>query len=412
MFGNRIIERGGMNLLNKHILLGVTGGIAAYKSADLVRRLRDAGAEVRVVMTAAAQGLVTPLTFQALSGHKVSLDWEQADSAFAMDHIALARWADLILIAPATADFMAKLAHGFADDVLGTLCLAAKTPIVVAPAMNQQMWQNLATQANKKRLLELGMRLLGPAEGSQACGDYGLGRMLEPVDIVQCLPSYLQSQILQGTKVLLTAGPTQEAIDPVRYLSNYSSGKMGYALAQVAAMLGAEVTLISGPTNLACPYQVNRISVLTAQQMYETVLSTVEKTDITIFISAAAVADYRPAITASQKMKKISENVTLELEKTPDILKIVAQKKPEIFSIGFAAETENVLENARHKLQQKNIDMIIANQVGVGQTDGGFNSDKNAVTALWKGGEQAFPLCLKTELAGDLWELIVKRLEV
>jgi phosphopantothenoylcysteine decarboxylase/phosphopantothenate--cysteine ligase len=316
-----------MRLLNKHILLGVTGGIAAYKSADLVRRLRDAGAEVRVVMTAAAQSLVAPLTFQALSGHKVLLDWEQPDSNFAMDHIALTRWADLILIAPTTADFMAKLAHGFASDVLSTLCLAADIPIILAPAMNQQMWQNPATQANKKRLLELGMQLLGPAEGSQACGDYGLGRMLEPGDIIQLLPSYLNSPILQGIQVVLTAGPTQEAIDPVRYLSNHSSGKMGYALAQVAVMLGAEVTLISGPTHLDCPYGIKRISVVTAQQMYDAVLSLVPQCDI--FIAAAAVSDYKPVTVASQKMKKNSEALTLELESTSDILKAVVQVKPD-----------------------------------------------------------------------------------
>lgn len=395
-----------MNLQHKRILLGVTGGIAAYKSADLVRRLRDEGAEVRVAMTAASRDLVSPLTFQALSGHKVLLDWEQAESEFAMDHIALTRWADLILIAPTTADFMAKLAHGFASDVLSTLCLAAKIPIVLAPAMNQQMWQNAATQANKQQLQARGFQLLGPAEGSQACGDYGLGRMLEPQEIVKALPSFFQEPILKGTKVVITAGPTQEAIDPVRYLTNHSSGKMGYALAQVAANLGAEVILISGPTHLDCPYQVTRVPVVTAQQMYDAVMENIKS--CTIFIAAAAVSDYKYADVKPQKMKKASHTLTLSLEQTPDILAAVGKLKKPPFTVGFAAETENLRTNALRKLKEKNLSMIVANDVSQANGDIGFNSDSNAVTVFLKNEEQVFSPRLKIELARDLWLFIAK----
>ncbi len=394
-----------MQLLNKHILLGVTGGIAAYKSADLVRRLRDAGAQVRVAMTAAAQTFVTPQTFQALSAFPVLTDNQVADSDFAMDHIALARWAHAILIAPATADFMAKLAHGFASDVLSTLCMAAQGPIFLAPAMNQQMWANGACQANKQILLDRGHFLFGPATGSQACGDYGLGRMLEPADIVLALEHYLTDQSLQGLRVMITAGPTREAIDPVRYLTNHSSGKMGYALAQAAVNRGAEVLLVSGPTALNCPVGVERISVTTAEQMYATVMARIADCDI--FIGAAAVADYRAVQSAPQKMKKSSAVLNLELTRNPDILTAVAELEKPPFTVGFAAETESLESNAQQKLIQKNIDMIAANNVMA--ESGGFDSEQNALTVLWNNGREDFSLRPKIQLAGDLLVLILAR---
>jgi phosphopantothenoylcysteine decarboxylase / phosphopantothenate---cysteine ligase len=390
-------------LENKHILLGVTGGIAAYKSAELVRRLRDAGAEVRVVMTAAAKALVTPLTFQALSGHAVLSEWDEQGSEFAMDHIALTRWADAILIAPGTADFMAKLAHGFADDILSTLCLAATVPIILAPAMNKYMWENQATQLNKQQLQKLGIHLIGPDVGSQACGDIGLGRMEDIDSIVQSLHQILVPRIdLTGLRLLITAGPTQEPIDPVRFISNHSSGKMGYALAQAAVLAGAKVVLITGPSALTTVQHVEKVSVNTAQEMYDAVMARVTACDI--FIGVAAVADYHCVSISSQKIKKNEANLTLTLKRTPDILQAVANLEHPPFTVGFAAETENMLENARVKLQKKNVNVIVANDVA--QSDLGFNVDENRVTALWATGEKNFPRSSKQLLAHDLLECI------
>ncbi len=393
------------NLQNKHILLGVTGGIAAYKSADLVRRLQDAGASVRVVMTESAQKLVAPLTFQALSGQPVLTGWDQPESAFAMDHIALARWADSVLIAPATADFMAKLAYGFADDVLGTICLATAAPIWIAPAMNQQMWKNNATQANLHRLQAHGIKILGPGQGSQACGDEGLGRMWEPQEIIAALSNDASQTEWQGLRVLITAGPTQEPIDPVRYIGNRSSGKMGYALAGIAATMGAEVTLISGPTQLPYPDKVKCHPINTAEQMYQAVMATVKDCDI--FIAAAAVADYHCEVVAPQKIKKRSEGMTLKLIPNPDIVKAVTSLPNPPFTIGFAAETEALEQHARTKLHEKKLNMIAANDVSDPQA--GFGSDNNALQVFWSEGQCTFDLRPKQALAKDLWHLIIER---
>lgn len=393
-------------LTSKKILLGVTGGIAAYKSADLVRKLRQAGAEVRVVMTDAATQLVTPLTFQALSGHQVLHGWDQPESDFAMDHIALARWADVILIAPATADFIAHLAHGFASDVLSTLCLATTAPLVVAPAMNQHMWQHPATQANVAQLMARGARVVGPSSGDQACGDVGEGRMLEPFELILSLTKIFitASDRLKGKTVLITAGPTQEAIDPVRYLSNHSSGKMGYALAEAALDEGAEVILVTGPSALRPPVSARCIHVTTAEQMYNAVMAEVSMVDI--FIAAAAVSDYRCEQAASQKIKKTDDLYHLVLRRNPDILSAVANMKDRPFLLGFAAETEQVLENARIKLAQKKLDMIAVNDVSDPAI--GFLSDENQLTVLWKeGGIKELPLAPKVVLARDLLSVML-----
>lgn len=367
------------SLTNKRILLGVTGGIAAYKSADLVRRLQDAGADVRVVMTRAAQEFITPLTLQALSGKPVHTELLDVEAEAAMGHIELARWADLILVAPASADFLSKLCHGEGGDLLSTLCLAAKSEIAVAPAMNQAMWASAATQANLNVLTERGVRMIGPAAGSQACGDVGMGRMLEPLAICDEVASYFQCGALAGRKVIITAGPTREAIDPVRYISNHSSGKMGYALAQAAVEAGAETILVSGPTQLAAPERVRLISVESALDMLAAVEANIGDADM--FIGAAAVADYRPASVAEQKLKK-SEGMssTLELVENPDIIRAVAARETKPFTVGFAAETKDVKAYASAKLRAKNLDVIIANDVS--RADIGFNSDNNAVWVL------------------------------
>jgi phosphopantothenoylcysteine decarboxylase/phosphopantothenate--cysteine ligase len=397
-----------ISLIHKKILLGVTGGIAAYKSADLVRKLRQAGAEVRVVMTDAATQLVTPLTFQALSGHQVLYGWEQPESDFAMDHIALARWADVILIAPATADFMAHLAHGFASDVLSTLCLATTAPLVIAPAMNQHMWQHPATQANLAQLMARGVRCAGPSSGDQACGDVGEGRMLEPLDLAQFLETLFgvsSAGRLKGKTVLITAGPTQEPIDPVRYLSNHSSGKMGYALAQAALDEGADVILVTGPSALRAPVSARCIPVTTAQQMHDAVMAEISGVDI--FIAAAAVSDYRCEQIVPQKIKKKDDQYHLVLQRNPDILAAVANMKNRPFVLGFAAETENVLENARTKLTQKKLDMIAVNDVS--DPSIGFWSDKTQLTVLWQGGGiKELPLSPKSILARDLLNVMLE----
>lgn len=391
-------------LQNKRILLGVTGGIAAYKSADLVRRLQDAGAEVRVVMTHGAQQFVTPLTFQALSGYPVHTDLLDPEAEAGMGHIQLAKWADVLLIAPATADVIAKLAQGLADDLLSTISLAAAAPILIAPAMNQQMWAAQSTQANLQILKNRGLTQLGPAAGSQACGDVGEGRMLEPLAIVTAVAEQFQSGVLAGQHVVITAGPTREAIDPVRYISNHSSGKMGYAVAEAAIEAGAKVTLVSGPTQLACPDRVARLDVTSAQAMYDAVMKVIGEANI--FIGTAAVADYTIAEPADQKIKKTADqdDLTLHLKKTKDILASVAALPTPPFTLGFAAETQDLETYARGKLTRKKLNMIAANRVDDPAL--GFNTDDNALHVFWPEGEQFFPRASKTQLARALISLL------
>ena len=394
-----------INLVNKRIIVGVTGGIAAYKSADLVRRLRESGAEVRVVMTRAACEFITPLTMQALSGRPVHTELLDAKAEAAMGHIELARWADAILVAPASANFMARLAHGLADDLLSTLCLAASVPILVAPAMNRQMWLNAATRDNASLLTTRGVALLGPAEGMQACGETGPGRMLEPVVLIEHLYKHFQTGALAATKVVVTAGPTREDIDPVRYISNRSSGRMGYAVARAAAEAGATVILVSGPTALDTPDRVDIRSVVTAQQMYEAVMTEVNDTDI--FIATAAVVDYRCRSISGTKIKKSASALTLSLEKTPDILAAVTNLARRPFTVGFAAETDDVVANARQKLVDKNLDLIAANAVG---PELGFETEQNQLEVLWHDGGASLELASKEKLARQLIKILVERL--
>ncbi len=394
------------------ILLGVTGGIAAYKSADLVRRLVERGAEVQVVMTSGAQRFVTPLTFQALSGRPVRSDlWDESAEA-AMGHIELARWATHVLVAPASADFMARLAHGLANDLLATLCLATDAPVAVAPAMNRLMWANPATQANVATLRARGVAILGPGTGEQACGETGPGRMLEPAEIVAALWPACQAGgagagalgALAGRKVLITAGPTRERIDPVRFITNRSSGKMGYAVAEAARAAGAEVVIVSGPVNLPAPAGVRRLDVETAEQMMGAVRAELADTDV--FIAAAAVSDYRPVQAAAEKIKKTSDSLMLALSRTTDILATVAAGTPRPFVVGFAAETQNVERNALAKLQGKRLDMIAANQVGDGLA---FDCEDNALTVYWPGGRHELARASKREVAAGLVRLIADR---
>jgi phosphopantothenoylcysteine decarboxylase/phosphopantothenate--cysteine ligase len=397
-----------MSLRDKHILLGVTGGIAAYKSADLSRRLRAEGAVVKVTMTKAATEFVSPLTYQALSGQPVHTALLDSRAEAAMGHIELARWADVVMIAPASANFMAKLAHGLADDLLSTLCLATAAPIILAPAMNRLMWMNRATQENVMILKNRGFKLLGPDEGSQACGEIGPGRMLEPEALVaglaECFNRSNQGG-LQGLDVLLTAGPTREVIDPVRYISNRSSGRMGFALAQAAVEAGARVSLIVGPTALPTPASVRRIDVESAAEMHAAVMR--EVADHQIFIACAAVADYRPAAVASQKIKKTQAQFKLELVRTPDIVAAVAALDSRPFILGFAAETEALEQHARAKLERKSLDMIAANRVDL--ADSGFVSEYNALEVFWQNGHQTLGRARKTELAQQLIKLVVER---
>jgi phosphopantothenoylcysteine decarboxylase/phosphopantothenate--cysteine ligase len=397
------------SLADKRILLGVSGGIAAYKSADLVRRLKERGAEVRVVMTAGAQEFVRPLTFQALSGNPVHADLLDPAAEAAMGHIELAKWAQLILIAPASANLLAKLAVGMADDLLTTLCLASEAQLALAPAMNQAMWRHPATQANAQTLQNRGAQVWGPAEGGQACGDVGPGRMLEPHALAaQAETLFATQQSLAGKRVAITAGPTREALDPVRYLSNHSSGKMGFALAAAARRAGAEVTLIAGPVNLPTPTGVKRINVVDAQAMREAAERAADLCDL--FIAAAAVADFRPAQIAQQKIKKQdgSERDSVALIKNPDIVAgIAARTSLRPFTVGFAAETENVVQHAQGKLARKQLDMIIANDVS--SADSGFNSEHNCVTVIDRDGAQPLPTALKTELAERLIEIIADK---
>jgi phosphopantothenoylcysteine decarboxylase/phosphopantothenate--cysteine ligase len=389
----------------ERILLGVTGGIAAYKSAEIVRRLRERGAEVQVVMTGAARQFVTPLTFQALSSRPVRTDlWDDAAEA-AMGHIELARWADRILIAPASADFLARLAHGLASDLLTTLCLATDVPIAVAPAMNRLMWANAATRANVALLAARGIEVIGPAEGDQACGETGPGRMVEPdVLAAAVIDRAARSGALAGRKVIVTAGPTRECIDPVRFITNRSSGKMGFAVAEAARDAGAEVILISGPVNVCTPPGVRRVDVETADQMLAAVNENLGGTDI--FIAAAAVSDYRPLQVSTEKIKKTSDSLMLALSRTTDILATVAAGAARPFVVGFAAETQNVERNALAKLEGKNLDMIAANQVGEGLA---FDQDDNALTVYWRGGGRELKRAGKAQIAAELVALIAER---
>ena len=391
----------------KHILLGVTGGIAAYKSPDLVRRLRERGAEVQVVMTAAAREFVTPTTFQAVSGRTVRSDLWDASAEAAMGHIELARWADAVLIAPASADFLARLAAGLADDLLTTLCLATEAPIAVAPAMNHLMWSNPATRANIATLAGRNVQILGPGAGDQACGESGEGRMLEPLDLAERLQALLRPAdgALAGRRVLITAGPTRERIDPVRFISNRSSGKMGFAVAQAAREAGASVVLVSGPVSQPTPAAVRRIDVESASEMLAAVVRELPGTDL--FISTAAVADYRPARAAEQKIKKTSDTLELAMERTADVLATVAARSERPFVVGFAAETESVEQNARTKLLKKNLDMIAANEVG---HDKAFDSEDNQLIVLTRGGRHELARADKLTLARGLIALIAQEM--
>ena len=392
-------------LINKQILLGITGGIAAYKSAELVRQLKTAGADVRVVMTTAAQEFITPLTMQALSGNPVHTTLLDPEAEAGMGHIELARWADLILVAPASANFMSRLAQGEGSDLLSTLCLASTAPIALAPAMNQAMWKDSHTQANLKAIQASGAVIMGPAQGAQACGDVGPGRMLEPQEITRLTANQFEFDALTGKHVVITAGPTREPIDPVRYITNHSSGKMGYAIAEAAVEAGARVTLISGPVAIACPSRVDRVSVTTAQEMYEASMAALSDCDI--FVASAAVADYTPAAVADQKIKKHPDRMHIELEPTIDIVNAVAQQELKPFTVGFAAETQNVNGYAKSKLNKKKLDLIVANDVS--NSEIGFNSDENKVTLIWPEGEIELAQASKTKIARELIDFIAKQ---
>ena len=393
----------GLPLANLRVLLGVSGGIAAYKACEFTRRLRDAGADVRVVLTENAARFVTPLTFQALSGNTVRHGlWDEAAEA-AMGHIELARWADRIVIAPASADIVARLANGMADDLLTTLCLATAAPIAIAPAMNQLMWAKAATQDNIATLRKRGVDVLGPASGSQACGEFGAGRLLEANQLVDAVVALHGPRVLGGTKIVVSAGPTFEDIDPVRFIGNRSSGRMGFAIAQAAAEMGADVQLIAGPVHLPTPYGVTREDVRSARDMRDAVLRLAPKSDI--FLSAAAVGDYRLKTVADHKLKKSDGPLKLDLVENPDILAELGAAKSRPFLVGFAAETKDVAKYARGKLLAKKIDVIAANQVGNGQ---GFDACDNELTLFWKDGEKKLPRSDKLALARALLEQIVE----
>ncbi len=397
-------------ITNKQILIGISGGIAAYKTAELARQLIKNGADVRVCMTKAACEFITPLTLQALTGNPVHTDLLDVEAEAGMGHIELARWADLIMIAPASADIMARLTHGHANDLLSTVCLATDAPIHLAPAMNRLMWSNPATQHNAQLLQQRDITLHGPAEGEQACGETGAGRMLEPLELADALLALEQSlhasnNSLKGKTVLLTAGPTREAIDPVRYITNRSSGKMGYAIAAAAQQMGANVILVSGPVALEAPTGVERHLVESAKDMHAKTLSLADKADI--FIATAAVADYSPANISDQKIKKSEDDLSLKLAYNPDILFDVSHKYPDLFSVGFAAETENLIEYAQAKMQRKKLDMIVANPVG---NNKGFDKDTNQVEILYKDGEKekqiSIPETNKSELAFKIMRVV------
>ncbi|PKH07541.1 bifunctional phosphopantothenoylcysteine decarboxylase/phosphopantothenate--cysteine ligase CoaBC [Moritella sp. Urea-trap-13] len=398
-------------IANKRILLGITGGIAAYKCAELTRRLTEQGAEVRVVMTQSAQEFITPLTMQAVSGNPVAHSLLDPAAEAGMGHIEFAKWADLVLIAPATANFIAKFTAGIADDLLSTLCLATPAPIAIAPAMNQVMYQAAATQANLATLKQRNIMLWGPAAGAQACGDVGPGRMVNPDELVTAVADYFseqaqintQAQLLAGKNIMITAGPTREAIDPVRYISNHSSGKMGYALAQAARSLGANVTVVSGPVALAAPNACHLVKVTSALDMHAAVMADIHQQDI--FIACAAVADYRPENIAEQKIKKTnSDEMVVRMIKNPDIVASVAALENSPFTVGFAAETQDVEHYARDKMQRKNLAMIAANDVA--QSGQGFNADNNALTVFWPQGTAQITLASKQAVAVQLLQLI------
>ncbi|MEB8433930.1 bifunctional phosphopantothenoylcysteine decarboxylase/phosphopantothenate--cysteine ligase CoaBC [Cocleimonas sp. KMM 6892] len=402
-------------ITNKQILIGISGGIAAYKTAELARQLIKNGADVRVCMTKAACEFITPLTLQALTGNPVHTDLLDVDAEAGMGHIELARWADLIMIAPVSADFMARITHGHANDLLSTICLATDAPIHLAPAMNRLMWANAATQHNAQILQSRGMTLHGPAEGEQACGETGAGRMLEPQQLTDILLSLeniedskdLTEKPLAGKTVLLTAGPTREAIDPVRYITNRSSGKMGYAIASAAQNMGAKVILVSGPVALEAPNGVERHLVESAKEMHAKTLSLADKADI--FIATAAVADYSPANIADQKIKKSEDDLSLKLAYNPDILFDVSHQFPNLFSVGFAAETEHLVEHAKAKMQRKKLDMIVANQVGANKA---FDKDTNQVEIILKDDDHdkqiSIPEMDKSELAFKIMNVIAE----
>ncbi len=389
----------------KHILLAVCGGISAYKSAELVRLLRKQNADVRVVMTEAAQQFISSLTFQALSGHPVHVNLLDPAEENAMGHINLARWADVMIIAPATANMMAKCAHGIADDLVSTLFLAAECPINMAPAMNRVMWGKPVTQVNLENLKKYGVNMIGPNAGDQACGEVGFGRMAEPFEICDRVLAMPSTRVLAKVNVLITAGPTREPIDPVRFISNRSSGKMGFALAKAALEAGANVTLITGPVNQISPSGVDCVQVETASEMFGAVMAKVNQSDI--FISAAAVADYRPSIQETVKIKKQNQQTQLTLEKTDDILASVAMLTKPPFTVGFAAETNDLENYAKDKLQKKNLDMIAANWVGRNQ--GGFDSDQNALEVFWPSGKTTLEMSDKFHIAQQLIQLIAHK---
>lgn len=396
-------------LQGKNLVLGITGGIAAYKTPELVRRLKDQGANVRVVMTEGAKAFITPLTLQAVSANAVSDSLLDTQAELAMGHIELAKWADFILIAPATADTIARMTVGMANDLLTTICLATSAKIAIAPAMNQQMWHTQITQENMTRLTKRGIEIWGPGKGEQACGDVGLGRMLEVDELVELTCQHFQfensTNPLIGQHWLITAGPTREAIDPVRYISNHSSGKMGYAIAQAAARAGANVTLVSGPVTLSTPDNVNRIDVSSAENMHQQVMSQVGNADV--FIACAAVADYKIAEIAQQKIKKSADTMQLNLVKNPDIVADVAALATKPFTVGFAAETQDIEHYAKDKLIRKNLDLIAANDVA--NNDQGFNSDKNALTVFSRDEKFELPLATKEKIAQQLVALIIQQ---
>lgn len=394
------------SLANKRIVLGVTGGIAAYKSAELIRCMQQLGADVRVVMTQAATEFITPLTLQALSGHAVHLELLDVAAEAAMGHIELARWADLILVAPASADFIARLTHGEGGDLLSATCLASVGLIAVAPAMNQAMWSKAATQDNLATLTARNVRIFNPTEGYQACGDIGPGRMLDPSAIAEGVCSLFVTGALAGKKLVITAGPTREALDPVRYISNHSSGKMGYALAQAAAEAGAQTILISGPVALTAPARITVVHVTSAAEMLDATLANIGSADI--FIGSAAVADYRPATPGTQKIKKDADTLAIQMTKNPDIVATVAGLEKRPFTVGFAAETEKLEANAKSKLLRKGLDMVIANDVS--DPGIGFNSDQNQVLVVQQDATLALPIMNKSELARELIALIAAQL--
>ena len=396
-----------MSLAGKKIVLGVSGGIAAYKAPELVRRLRDRGAEVRVAMTEAAKAFITPMSLQAVSGYPVSDSLLDPAAEAAMGHIELGKWADLVILAPATADLIARVAAGMANDLVSTICLATPSPVAVVPAMNQQMYRAAATQHNLGVLASRGLLLWGPDSGSQACGDVGPGRMLDPLEIVDLAAAHFSPvKDLQHLNIMITAGPTREPLDPVRYITNHSSGKMGFAIAAAAARRGANVTLISGPVSLATPAQVKRIDVTTALEMDAAVQANVQMQQI--FIGCAAVADYRAAAVADEKIKKQGDEITLKMVKNPDIVAgVAALSAHRPYVVGFAAETNNVEEYARQKRSRKNLDLICANDVSGAQQ--GFNSDNNALHLFWQDGDKVLPLESKALLGQQLLDEIVTR---